>query len=271
MDPIQALILGIVQGLTEFLPVSSSAHLVVFPWLFQWKDPGLTFDVSLHAGTLLAVIAYFWRDWVRLVHGAWLGVKAGRPAGNGEARMFWLLALASIPGALAGAVLEDAAETTLRAPALISALLVGVGVILIVGERLGSRDRLLKHIGVRDAVLIGISQALAILPGVSRSGITITTGLFRGLTRDAAARFSFLMSTPIIGGAALFNMRHLAKGLSGDERQAFAIGFTAAAVVGFLAIKLLMSYVQRNSLMVFAYYRFGFGALILGLLLMQGR
>jgi len=268
LDPFQALVMGIVQGLTEFLPVSSSAHLVLLPWLFGWRDPGLTFDVALHIGTLFAVIGYFWRDWWQLVGGLGRSLSRRRLADDPQARMFWLLVIASVPGAVVGALAEDAVESWLRAPAIIAALTIGLGLVLVLAEAIGSRDRLMKHLGLGDAILIGISQALAVCPGVSRSGVTITTGLFRGLTRDAAARFSFLMSTPIIAGAGLYNLRHLLTGgLPADERLGFAIGFTAAAVVGFLAIKLLLRYLQRNSLLVFAYYRFALGALIFAVIL----
>ena len=268
LDPFQALVMGIVQGLTEFLPVSSSAHLVLLPWLFGWRDPGLTFDVALHIGTLFAVIGYFWRDWWQLLGGLGRSLSGRRPADDPQARMFWLLVIASVPGAVVGALAEDAVESWLRAPAIIAALTIGLGLVLVLAEAIGSRDRLMKHLGLGDAILIGISQALAVCPGVSRSGVTITTGLFRGLTRDAAARFSFLMSTPIIAGAGLYNLRHLLTGgLPADERLGFAIGFTAAAVVGFLAIKLLLRYLQRNSLLVFAYYRFALGALIFAVIL----
>lgn len=268
MDPFQALAMGIVQGLTEFLPISSSAHLVLLPWLLGWNDPGLTFDVALHIGTLLAVVGYFWRDWWQILLGLGRTLTGRRLADDVEARLFWLLVVASIPGAVVGALAENAVESWLRAPAIIAALTIGLGLVLVLAEALSSRDRLLKHLGLGDSILIGISQALAVCPGVSRSGITITTGLFRGLTRDAAARFSFLMSTPIIAGAGLFNLRHLVKdGIPAGEGLAFAIGFVAAAVVGFLAIKLLLHYLQRNSLHIFAYYRFALGLFIFGLLL----
>lgn len=267
MDPIQAMVLGVVQGLTEFLPISSSAHLVLFPWLLGWSDPGLTFDVSLHVGTLIAVLAYFWKDWLRLF-GSLARLGRGDAGASGEAKLLGLLVIASIPGAIVGVLLESAAETWLRAPAIIGALTFGLGVLLVIAEVVGKRKRLLPGIRLGDAALIGLSQALAIFPGVSRSGITITAGLFRGFTRDAAARFSFLMSTPIIFGAGVYNTRNLLEsGLPADQQFGFAIGFLSAAIVGFLTIKLLLHYLQRNSLLVFAYYRFALAALIFAAIL----
>jgi undecaprenyl-diphosphatase len=264
MDPFQAMVKGVLQGLTEFLPISSSAHLVLIPWLFGWQDSGLTFDVALHVGTLFAVLAYFWRDWWQMLQSMVRTLAKRRLDDDPAARMFLLLVLASIPAAVVGAIAEEAVESWLREPLIIAALLIGLGALMLVAEAIASRDRLLKHIGLPDAVLIGLSQALAICPGVSRSGITITAGLFRGLTREAAARFSFLMSMPIIGGAGIYNLRHLVSdGLPPGEQLSFAIGFISAAVVGFLTIKLLLHYLQRNSLRVFAYYRFALGLLVL--------
>jgi undecaprenyl-diphosphatase len=272
MDPLQALVLGIVQGLTEFLPISSSGHLALIPWLFGWKDPGLTFDVALHMGTLIAVIGYFWRDWVDMFGGFARTVRRRSMADDAQGRLFWLLVVASIPGAIVGALAESAAANALRAPAVVASLMIGVAFLLIAAEAAGSRKRLLKDIGLSDAVIVGISQAIAICPGVSRSGITMTTGLFAGLSRETAARFSFLMSTPIIAGAGLFSLRHVLKeGLPSDERMAFFLGFLAAAAVGYLAISVLLRYIQHHSLRVFAYYRFAFGALVLAIVLIGVR
>src|SRR4030042_2793999 len=195
---LEAIILGIVQGLTEFLPVRSTAHLILFPWFFNWTGEldTLTFDVALHAGTLLALILFFWRDWIDLVFK--------------KQRIVGLIVLASIPAGIAGCCLNDIAENDLRKPLLISVMLIGVGVLMLVAEKT-NKHKHIEKIGLKDAVIIGISQAFAIIPGVSRSGITISAGLFRGLEREASARFSFLLSTPIIAGATLL---HLKKALS---------------------------------------------------------
>lgn len=268
MDPLQALAMGALQGLAEFLPISSSAHLILLPWLFGWHDPGLSFDVALHMGTLIAVLSYFWQDWLILLRGMMRTITGRQLTSDSYGRLFWLLVISSIPGAVVGALLEQEAETWLRAPAVVATFMIGLGLLLMLAEATGKRNRLLTQIGLRDSTLLGLSQALAIMPGVSRSGITITTGLFRGLTRDAAARFSFLMSTPIIAGAGIFNMGHLVKnGIPGDERLAFAIGIVSAMLVGFLAIKVLLYYLQRNSLRIFAYYRLAAGLAIFILLL----
>jgi undecaprenyl-diphosphatase len=268
MDPVQALAMGILQGITEFLPISSSAHLLLLPWAFGWTDPGLSFDVALHVGTLLALVAFFWRDWVQLFKGFWRTVSGRRSTNDQDAAMFWLVVFASVPGVVAGAVAESAAETLFRAPLLVAILMIAVGTVLLLAEQLSSHSRLLDHVNINDSALIGIAQAFAIIPGVSRSGVTISAGMFRGLTRESAARFSFLMSMPIVAGAALFNLRHIVSGgLPADQWLSFAIGMATAAVVGYLVIKLLLSYLQNHSLRPFAYYRFAVGAGIIVVLL----
>lgn len=262
--------MGVVQGLGEFLPISSSGHLILVPWLFGWKDPGLTFDIALHMGTLLAVVAFFWRDWVDLVGGFARSLRSRQVAEDPAAKLFWLVAIASVPGAVIGALGESAAEGVLRSPPIIAGFMIAVAFLLIAAERFGSRKRALKDTRLSDALIIGLSQAIAICPGVSRSGITMSTGLFLGQTRESAARFSFLLSTPIIAGAGLYNLRHIVKGgLPVDERLAFLIGFATAAVVGYLAIGVLLRFIQRYSLRAFAYYRFGFGALVIAVVLLR--
>src|SRR5438045_6670025 len=182
----QAVVLGIVQGLGEFLPISSSAHLVVTPWLLHWPDPGLAFDVALHVGTLAAVVYAFAGDWARILFAAFRGLAHGRP-GEGEGRLLWLIALASVPGAVAGLALEQAAETALRSPLLIATTMAGVGTILLFADRQASSGEERRQVSVMDAVLIGFAQALAIVPGVSRSGATISMAPVRGYRRDEAA------------------------------------------------------------------------------------
>ena len=214
MPILEAIVLGIVQGLTEFLPVSSTAHLALVPWLVStlglanWPDPGLTFDVALHAGTLFAILLYFWRTWIQIIRAA-LGGKVVRfsevrddvrdltPAEEQrERQLLWFMIAATIPAALAGALLEKHIETTFRAPALVASMLIVVAVIMWIAERMSKFEKPLPQIGLGDALTVGVMQAFAVIPGVSRSGITITGGLFRNFTREAAARFSFLLSTP---------------------------------------------------------------------------
>ncbi len=246
----EALILGIVQGLTEFLPVSSTAHLVLFPWFFHWSGEidSLTFDLALHAGTLLALLVCFWKDWLDII------LK--------KQRLLLLIIIASIPAGVAGLLLEHMVESRFRTPAVISASLVVIGVFMLLSEKV-YKQRKTEEIGLMDAVVIGISQAVAIVPGVSRSGITISTGLFRGLGRESAARFSFLLSTPVIGGAVLLHARKMITGGETHNVRLFIVGVAASAVTGLAAIKFLMSYLKKHPVSVFAYYRFVLAAVIL--------
>jgi undecaprenyl-diphosphatase len=260
----QAIVLGIVQGLGEFLPISSSAHLVVTPWLLGWPDPGLAFDVALHVGTLAAVLYAFAGDWARIIMAAFQGLFRGRPF-EGEGRMLWLLALASLPGGIAGLALEDYADTTFRSPLLIAATMAGVGTILLLADRRAARladgaethDAL--HVTTRDALLIGCAQALAIVPGVSRSGSTISMALFLGYRREEAARFSFLLATPITLGAALHKVPHL---LGASNGHIVLLGIVVSAVVGLLAIRVLLAYVRTRDYRPFVYYRWAFAAML---------
>jgi undecaprenyl-diphosphatase len=257
----QAFILGLAQGVGEFLPISSSAHLILIPWLFKWPDPGLTFDIALHIGTLFAVIAYFWKDWLTLFrHGLSKGFKT--EAG----RLFWYLVIASIPGAIAGVLFEKKAETTFRSPLIIGAMLIMMGLILYTAERLGTKRQKSAAISFGQSLIIGISQALAIIPGVSRSGITMTSGLFLGLTRENAARFSFLLSTPIIAGAGLLKLRHL--NLTGINCS-FITGVATSAVVGFIVIGILLKWLRKNSFRPFVGYRLLLGASVIGIFLIR--
>jgi undecaprenyl-diphosphatase len=203
LSTLQAAILGLVQGLGEFLPISSSAHLVLIPWLFKWNDPGLTFDIALHIGTLIAVAIYFWKDWLRLVTKGLTDVRST------EGRLFWYLVAASIPGAIVGFLLEKKAETIFREPILIATMLILLGVLLYWADRKSAKNIEINRITFRTSFFIGLSQALAIIPRVSRSGITMTMGLLMGLTREGAAKFSFLLSAPIILGAALVKLPYL--------------------------------------------------------------
>ena len=262
----QAVVLAIVQGLTEFLPVSSTAHLVLFPWLLGWKDPGLTFDVALHAGTLVAVLLYFWRYWLDMFQ-VILGI--GQPANPslGENRkLFWFLAVATLPAAAAGWRFEHAAEEQLRSPLIIGAALIVVGLCMWAGERLGSRQHDLGHVGFLDSLLVGVAQAFAVIPGISRSGSTMTAGLLRGMTRETAARFSFLLSTPIIAGAALkkgLEIRH--EGLPPEMRLPFLLGVIVAGLVGYGVIAFLIRYLERRTFRIFIIYRVMLGVIVLAL------
>jgi undecaprenyl-diphosphatase len=267
----QAIVLGIVQGLGEFLPISSSAHLVVTPWLLGWPDPGLAFDVALHVGTLAAVLYAFAGDWARIIMAAFQGLFRGRPF-EGDARMLWLLALASVPGGIAGLALEDYADTTFRSPLLIAATMAGVGTVLLLADRRAARladgavthDAL--HVTTRDALLIGCAQAFAIVPGVSRSGSTISMALFLGYRREEAARFSFLLATPITLGAALHKVPHL---LGASSGHIVLLGIVVSAVVGLLAIRVLLAYVRTRDYRPFVYYRWAFAAMLVTVYLVR--
>lgn len=252
----QAVVMGLVQGLGEFLPISSSAHLILVPWLFRWHDPGLTFDIALHLGTLVAVVAFFWRDWVRL----FLGALRGR--GNSDGRLFWFLVLATIPGALLGFLLEEKAETVFRNPVLIAVMLIVMGIVLYWADLKGSKRTEIEHMTLGESLLIGFSQALAIIPGVSRSGITMTTGLLAGLTREGAARFSFLLSAPIIMGAGLIKVPDLIANPA-VVNAPFLVGIAVSAIAGFASIGFLLRYVQTKNYLPFVWYRFLLGAIVL--------
>jgi undecaprenyl-diphosphatase len=252
----QAIVLGIVQGLTEFLPVSSSAHLVLIPWMLNWDDPGLAFDVALHLGTLLALLIFYWREWLDM--GLSL-LPGGSPVPR---RMLFLLIVASVPGAIIGVLLEKQAETIFRSPVLIAATLATLGVILWVADAYGSEKRKIDDLSFLDAILIGLSQALAIIPGVSRSGGTITTARILGLERADAANFSFLMATPIIAGAGLLEARKLFHSGMGAQ---LGWGFAASAIFGLMAIAGLLSFVRNNTYRPFAIYRIALAVLVIAI------
>src|SRR3984893_12902209 len=241
----QAIILGTVQGLTEFLPVSSSAHLILVPWLLRWPEPGLAFDVVLHLGSLLALLAYYWRDWVDMG----MSLADGRQMPR---RLLFFLVVASVPGAIIGVLLEKQAETIFRSPVLIATTLAVMGIALWASDSLGSKKRKIEDITFVDALLIGFSQALAIIPGVSRSGATITTARLLGIDRPDAANFSFLMATPIIAGAGILEARKLLH--SGMTAQ-LGWGFVVSAAFGIAAIAGLLSFVRTRTYRPFAIYR----------------
>jgi undecaprenyl-diphosphatase len=259
MNILQSAILGIVQGAGEFLPISSSAHLVIFPWLFHFPDPGLSFDVALHFGTLVAVASYFFWDWVKIIKLAFNNQNSKFKTQNYGNNTLYFLILATIPGVLAGYFLESYAETTFRSPLLIAFTLAFVGLILYFVDKYHTHRKKLREIGWLDSLAIGLSQAVAIIPGVSRSGATITTGLFRGLSRESAARFSFLLSTPIILGASILKLPHL---FSAGLDAHLVIGMLSAALSGYFSIKYLLKFIGKASYAVFFWYRLGLALVI---------
>jgi undecaprenyl-diphosphatase len=267
MSPFQAFVVGVLQGLGEFLPISSSGHLIVVPWLLGWADHGLAFDVALHLGTLGAVLYAYWRDWVKIVSA---GLHLPVPAAQGtDPRLLWLLALASVPGGVAGLVLGDAAETTFRSPGLVATTMAVVGTILLFADRRAAgTEGAERRVSLGDALFIGCAQALAIVPGVSRSGATISMALFLGYRREEAARFSFLLATPITAAAAALKVPELL-GNAGGQVGVILIGMVAAGVVGFLCIRVLLAYVRTRDYRPFVYYRWVFAAVVFLVLLVR--
>ena len=264
----EVIILGIVQGLTEFLPVSSTAHLTLIPWLFHWTDPGLSFDIALHVGTLFAVLLFFFRDWVQIIGQAFGMPVALDPALKQNRGMLWLLVIGTIPAAVIGFLFQKQAETNLRNPMVIATTMIGIGIVLWWAERAGKKQRDLGHVNTGDALTIGAAQALAVVPGVSRSGITISAGMFRNLNRESAGRFSFLLSTPVIAGAAAKDfwdlMRHEG-GIPHEMQSAFVIGIAVSAIVGALTIKYFLEFLKRHGLGFFVAYRIIFGIIVIAL------
>ncbi len=269
MTILQAIILGIVQGLTEFLPISSSGHLILVPWLFDWEyllenpEFNKTFDVALHLGTFIALVIYFWRD-IGVLLAAWARTLRTRRIDEPEGRLGWLILLTMVPAAIAGLLFEETIVNTLGAPWLIAVLLIVFGAVMWVVDRWSRKVREVDDLGWRGALAIGVSQALALSPGVSRSGVTMVAGLLVGLKREAAARFSFLMSIPIIGGAALYSGIGLVQeGLPEGTAAAFVAGMASAALSGFAAIWFLLAYLRRHSFLPFVLYRFAVGGGVL--------
>jgi undecaprenyl-diphosphatase len=266
MTVFQAVVLGLVQGLAEFLPISSSAHLVLVPWVFGWPDPGLAFDVALHVGTLVAVLWYFRHEWLRLTQSAFALLRTRR-VDTEEKRRFLHIVVATIPAAIGGLLLEDYAESTFRSPSLIAITLMVMGVVLWAADRYAPRDRPLGSMRLRDAVLIGLAQVFALVPGVSRSGSTMTAGRALRLDRQAAAMFSFLMSMPITAAAAVLKVPAL---LRSDDLTTLVVGILASAASGWLAIAVLLRYLSKHSFGVFALYRLALGALVLAIVATRG-
>jgi len=277
---VQAIILGIVQGLTEFIPISSSAHLIIVPWLFGWTDPALTsltFDVALHLGTLLAILVYFAKDWWNLLKAAFFSLKEWKIGSDTNRRLVWLLVIATIPGGIAGVLFESKVEVWFHQPnapisaaamIVMAAIIAAMGLLLFLADELVKHTRELKELSTMDAILMGIAQALSVFPGVSRSGSVITAGLALKFKREAAAKFSFMLSAPIIAGAGLKSLWNLLEQfisgiLSSSDLGLFLVGFLFAAVSGFLCIRFLMNYLQKNSMRVFVFYRWGLAILVI--------
>ncbi|MCX8014292.1 MAG: undecaprenyl-diphosphatase UppP [Rectinema sp.] len=282
---LQSIILGIVQGLAEFIPVSSSAHLVIIPWLFGWTNPALTsltFDVALHLGTLLAVIVFFAADWGRLIAAWFRSVTQFSIDDDPDRKMAWYLVLACIPGGISGVLLESKISDTFHIHPIargsmifMAAAIALLAALLLLADRLAPHRKTFGQIRAKDALAIGLAQAFAVIPGVSRSGATITAGLALGLEREAAARFSFLLSAPIIAGAGLKSLydlfSYIRSGLvSGAELAIFPIGFFAAAISGVLCIKFLLNYLKKHSTAVFVWYRVALALLVLAVALIRG-
>ena len=270
LELLQAIILGIVQGLTEFLPVSSSGHLLLGQYFLGLDQNrfGLSFDVALHMGTLIAVVSYFWRDLIRMVR-AFLRSFAYRDLKNDpDQRLAYLVIASAAPAALIGYLFGDFFEDTVRSPWVVVFNFILVGVLFIVGEAVGTRTRRASKLGFGEAVSIGLAQSMALVPGVSRSGATITLGLLLGLRREEAAKFSFLMSVPIIAGAGSLKVAQvIAAGMDMQQIVLFVVGFVTSAAIGYVTIRFLLNYLTNHSLRAFAYYRFGIAAVVIVLLL----
>jgi undecaprenyl-diphosphatase len=256
MNLLHAAILGTLQGFTEVLPISSSAHLILIPWLFHWPESGLTFDVALHLGTLIALSLYFWRDIVDMA-GNFFSAISNRRLDTAAKRLPFYIIAGTIPAAIVGKTLEGPLEDIFRrSPALIATFLIIFGLILAIADTIGTKRWRMDRVTLNSALIIGLAQCLALIPGVSRSGITITAALSLGFNREAAARFSFLLSLPVVAGAAILKLGHLLKdGVPAGELSAMLIGIATSAFFGYLSVFFLLRFVQRSSLSIFVWYR----------------
>ena len=274
MSLLQAFVLGIVQGLTEYLPVSSSAHLVLVPWALGWEfepNAAFAFDVLVQLGTLVAVIVYFWKDLMQMLRAVFQALRERRVTQDPYIRLAAWIVLGTIPAVIAGVALKDAVESAFASPVATSAFLLVTAVLLFIAERIGKRVRPLESLTWKDAVRIGLAQAVSIFPGISRSGATISAGVMRDLERPAAARFSFLLSIPVMIGAGALALADLARLPSAASfAPALVIGFVSAAIVGYASIHWMLGFVTRHSLAVFSAYCAIIGLLGLGLGLIRG-
>lgn len=266
----ESVILGIVQGLTEFIPVSSSGHLIILPKIFQWRDFGLAFDVALHLGSVVALIIYFWKDWVLILSQFYNHIVKHKQyemmeSGGMYGKQFIPILVACVPAAIVGLLWDDIIEEKLRNPYLVIIPMALVGLVMLLGEKIGKRSRPLDKMTYKDYIIIGLSQAMALFPGVSRSGATITAGLFLNLKREAAARFSFLLSMPVIVGAGALQLfkGFIKEGIPPSDLPMFVVGFVVAGISGYVAIRFLMGFVQKRSVAAFAFYRFAFALFVL--------
>ncbi|MBI5879495.1 MAG: undecaprenyl-diphosphatase UppP [Chloroflexi bacterium] len=274
MDLLQAIILGVVQGLTEFIPVSSTAHLILVQKLMGWHFPDnidFAFNVLIQLGTTAAVIVYFWRDLWRIALGVLVGLRAGKPFEGDDARLGWLVVLATVPAVVVGLLFKNAIEALHEQPLVVAGVLVAASAILWFSERIGKRTRPLNALNWLDALVVGVAQAVALIPGVSRSGASISGALLRDIDRSAAARFSFLMSVPALVGASVLAMRELLKARDfAQYLPAMTAGFIAAAIVGFASIHWLLAFLSRRSMNAFAVYRVIAGALFFAVIFLRG-
>jgi undecaprenyl-diphosphatase len=267
MPILHAVVLGIIQALTEFLPISSTAHLILVPWFLGWNDGGLTFDVALHAGTLLAVIIYFFRDWVQIIAEGFGLNMGGNPEIQRNPKLLWLLAIASIPIGIVGYKFDKQADTVWRQPYVIGTMLIVVGIVMWIAERRRIGDKSMAKVTWSDSIVVGLAQAVSVIPGTSRSGSTITAGLFCNMNREAAARFSFLLSTPAIAAAVAkkFWDIHKEGGVAPDMKLPIIVGIVVSGVLGAVVIAFFLRYLRRDSLMPFVYYRIVFGIIVIAL------
>lgn len=254
MTIFQAIIYGIVQGIGEFLPISSTAHLILVPWFMGWNDPGVPFDVALHLGTAAAVILFFWKDWINLIIAGFSKPKSA----NGK--LFWFVVIATIPGGIFG-VLLDKYMDIFRNPALVGFMLIVMGIILYYADKIGNNEIDIKNIGLKRSIIVGMSQVFAMVPGVSRSGITMSTGRFLGINRESIAKFTFLLSAPVILGDGIYHATKI--GVAPINQTAFITAVLTAAIVGMLSIKFLLDYLKNKGFGIFAIYRFILGAAVI--------
>ncbi len=276
MELLQAVVLGIVQAITEFLPISSSGHLILVPWLLGWDAPllnSLAFDAALHLGTGLALVVFFWRDLAGYVTAVRRGLTDPAARCTSAWRLAWMVAVGTVPGAILGLAAEKTIEELFRSPARVASLLVVFSLLLYAADRFGRKVRPLDALGWRDAIIVGIAQALALMPGVSRSGVTMSVALALGLTREAAARFSFLLATPVTVGAGLYKLVKAVRDgdLSADQAPLFAAGILTAGLVGWVVIRAFLAYVRGRSLAPFVAYRMLAGLGVLALVALRVR
>ena len=269
MTILQSVILGLIQGIGEFLPISSSGHLIIIPWLFGWPKHALSFDVMLHWGTLFAILIYFRNDWSKLLKEGFFSLRERSLKGPIERKLIWFIIVATIPAAIFGIIFEDKAESIFRNPLLVAGALGLFGFIIYVAERIGKKKRTIQDLKMTDTILIGLSQALAIIPGVSRSGATMSQGLFLNLKRDQAARFSFLLSAPLIFGAGLVELRKILQGTCDASLIPLILGFIASFISGIISIHFLLGFLKRNGFNIFVVYRLIFALLIIGLFILR--